>query len=127
MVLEDGPGARDVPGLGTTDGQDRALGAREGKLTPRNRGMARLAFAGVGGAMLTALAANTSTIALATGIANIYARDAMAMNASRNALDELSGGRLILGHKAPRAGLDILACFYKGWRIGNDNVEFFVF
>jgi len=47
--------------------------------------------------MLTALAANTSTIALGTGIANIYARDAMAMAAARNALDELSDGRLILG------------------------------
>lgn len=43
------------------------------------------------------LAAVTDRLMLATGIANIYARDAMAMNAIRNSLDELSGGRLILG------------------------------
>jgi len=46
---------------------------------------------------LSALATQTSTIRLATGIANIYGRDVMAMKAARNALDELSGGRLILG------------------------------
>lgn len=46
---------------------------------------------------LSALAKETTDIRLATGIANIYGRDAMAMNAARQALDELSGGRLILG------------------------------
>lgn len=46
---------------------------------------------------LSALALQTSEIRLATGIANIYGRDVMAMKAARNALDELSGGRLILG------------------------------
>lgn len=46
---------------------------------------------------LSALAMQTNSIYLATGIANIYARDAMAMNAVRHALDELSNGRLILG------------------------------
>ncbi len=47
--------------------------------------------------VLGLLAEHTERIALATGIANIYARDAMAMAAVRNSLDELSGGRLILG------------------------------
>jgi len=47
--------------------------------------------------VLAALAKETSTLRLATGIANIYARDAMAMNAIRHSLNELSGGRLILG------------------------------
>lgn len=46
---------------------------------------------------LSVLAPETGSICLATGIANIYARDAMAMHAVRQALDELSGGRLILG------------------------------
>lgn len=43
------------------------------------------------------LAGQTSQLYLATGIANIYARDPMAMAAARYAIDELSGGRLILG------------------------------
>ena len=43
------------------------------------------------------LAAGTRTLLLATGIANIYARDAMAMRASQKTLAELSGGRLVLG------------------------------
>ena len=47
--------------------------------------------------MLTHLCGATDSLYLATGIANIYARDAMAMKAARNALNELSGGRLILG------------------------------
>lgn len=46
---------------------------------------------------LSALARETDTLYLATGIANIYARDAMATRAARDSLDELSGGRLILG------------------------------
>jgi probable F420-dependent oxidoreductase len=47
--------------------------------------------------MLSHLAGATSSLYLATGIANIYARDAMAMNAARQSLAELSGGRLLLG------------------------------
>lgn len=47
--------------------------------------------------VLTVLAEQTEKLLLATGIANIYARDAMAMNAARRSLDELSHGRLILG------------------------------
>ena len=43
------------------------------------------------------MAEATETLYLATGIANLYARDPMAMKAARNSLDELSGGRLILG------------------------------
>lgn len=43
------------------------------------------------------LAANTRTLLLATGIANIYARDAMTMRATQKTLAELSGGRLLLG------------------------------
>lgn len=46
---------------------------------------------------LSVLARETDTLHLATGIANLYARDAMAMKAARNSIDELSGGRLILG------------------------------
>ena len=45
---------------------------------------------------ITHLAGATSRLYLATGIANIYARDAMAMAAIRNSLNELSGGRLVL-------------------------------
>ena len=47
--------------------------------------------------ILTLLARETDRLGLATGIANIYARDAMAMVAARNSLNEISGGRLILG------------------------------
>lgn len=47
--------------------------------------------------MLSVLARQTSNLGLATGIANIYARDPIAMNAARNSLNELSGGRFILG------------------------------
>jgi probable F420-dependent oxidoreductase len=43
------------------------------------------------------LAANTRTLRLATGIANIYARDAMTMRATQKALAELSDGRFVLG------------------------------
>lgn len=46
---------------------------------------------------LAVIAQNTDTLLLATGITNIYARDAMAMAAVRNTLDELSNGRLVLG------------------------------
>lgn len=46
---------------------------------------------------LAVIAPHTEKLYLATGIANIYARDAMAMTAARNSLNELTGGRLILG------------------------------
>ena len=48
-------------------------------------------------ALLGFLAGRTSRIALATGIANIYARDAIAMRAGRDTVAELSGGRFVLG------------------------------
>jgi probable F420-dependent oxidoreductase len=43
------------------------------------------------------LAAQTSRLILATGIANIYARDAMTSRAARDTLGALSGGRFLLG------------------------------
>jgi probable F420-dependent oxidoreductase len=47
--------------------------------------------------LLGYLAAKTGSLVLATGIANIYARDPMAMRASREALAGLSDGRFLLG------------------------------
>lgn len=46
---------------------------------------------------LAALAPHRDRLWLATGIANIYARDAMAMNSARRSLAELCQGRLVLG------------------------------
>src|SRR5947208_15322905 len=43
------------------------------------------------------LLANTRKLVIASGIANIFARDAMAMAAARAQLNEQSGGRLLLG------------------------------
>ncbi len=43
------------------------------------------------------LLASTSRLVVATGVANIYARDAMAMAAGRSTLAEQSGGRFLLG------------------------------
>jgi probable F420-dependent oxidoreductase len=43
------------------------------------------------------LAARTSRLVFATGIANIYARDPMTMRAVRETLAEVSGGRFVLG------------------------------
>jgi probable F420-dependent oxidoreductase len=43
------------------------------------------------------LLANTTTLVLATGIANIWARDPLAMAAASRTLAELSGGRFVLG------------------------------
>lgn len=43
------------------------------------------------------LLASTSRLVVATGIANIYARDAMTMAAGRSTLAEQSGGRFLLG------------------------------
>jgi probable F420-dependent oxidoreductase len=48
-------------------------------------------------AFLGYLAARTERLVLATGIANIYARDPMAMRAIQKTLAELSGGRFLLG------------------------------
>jgi len=56
-------------------------------------------------AFLGYLAARTETLVLATGIANIYARDAMAMNAIRKTMAELSGGRFVLGLGVSHANL----------------------
>jgi probable F420-dependent oxidoreductase len=47
--------------------------------------------------ILSLLAAHTKKLVLATGIANIYARDAMTMHAIQQTLGELSGGRFVLG------------------------------
>jgi probable F420-dependent oxidoreductase len=43
------------------------------------------------------LLAHTKTLGIATGIANIYARDGQASAAGQNALAELSAGRFLLG------------------------------
>jgi len=48
-------------------------------------------------AMLGYLAARTSKLVLATGIASIYARDPMTMRAVQHTLAEASGGRFVLG------------------------------
>jgi len=48
-------------------------------------------------AMLGYLAAETERLILATGIANIYARDAMTMNAIHKTIADLADGRFILG------------------------------
>lgn len=47
--------------------------------------------------LLGFLAARTTQLVFATGIANIYARDAMTVRAVRETLGELSGGRFVLG------------------------------
>jgi probable F420-dependent oxidoreductase len=43
------------------------------------------------------LLANTTSLVIATGIANIYARDWVAAASAQNALNEQSGGRFLLG------------------------------
>ncbi|HTF36007.1 MAG TPA: TIGR03620 family F420-dependent LLM class oxidoreductase [Myxococcota bacterium] len=48
-------------------------------------------------ALVSFLGAKTSRLVFATGIANIYARDPMTMNALRLTLGELTGGRFVLG------------------------------
>ncbi len=48
-------------------------------------------------ALLTYLATKTERLVFATGIANIYARDAMSLRALQQTLAELSGGRFVLG------------------------------
>jgi probable F420-dependent oxidoreductase len=52
------------------------------------------------------LLARSSHIAVATGIANIYVRDAMVMAQARQTLAELSGGRFILGLGVSNAGFN---------------------
>jgi probable F420-dependent oxidoreductase len=52
------------------------------------------------------LLGKTDRIAIATGIANVYARDAHAMAQARHTLAELSGGRFILGLGVSNAGLN---------------------
>ena len=47
--------------------------------------------------MLGYLAARTSRLILATGVANLYARDAMTMRATRETLSGLTDGRFVLG------------------------------
>ncbi len=51
------------------------------------------------------LLANTQDLVVATGIANIYARDAQAMVAARDGLNEQSGGRFLLGMGVSHAPL----------------------
>jgi probable F420-dependent oxidoreductase len=46
---------------------------------------------------LAFLAAQTGRLVLATGIANVYARDAMTMRAAAESLGEFSAGRFVLG------------------------------
>jgi probable F420-dependent oxidoreductase len=52
------------------------------------------------------LLGNTSEINVATGIANVYARDTHATVQARHTLSELSGGRFILGLGVSNAGLN---------------------
>ena len=52
------------------------------------------------------LLGRTERIAVATGIANVYVRDAHAMAQARQTLAELSGGRFILGLGVSNAGLN---------------------
>lgn len=51
------------------------------------------------------LAAHTQKLVFATGIANIYARDAMSMNAIHHTLSELIPGRFVLGMGVSHAPL----------------------
>lgn len=52
------------------------------------------------------LLANTQSICIGTGIANIYARDPHAMAQAAHGLAELSGGRFILGLGVSNVGLN---------------------
>jgi alkanesulfonate monooxygenase SsuD/methylene tetrahydromethanopterin reductase-like flavin-dependent oxidoreductase (luciferase family) len=47
--------------------------------------------------IISYMAAKTDRLIFATGIANIYARDPMTMNAVRKTVGELAPGRFILG------------------------------
>ena len=48
-------------------------------------------------ATIAYLGAHTTRLSYATGIANLYARDAMTMNALRLTVGEMTGGRFVLG------------------------------
>ena len=48
-------------------------------------------------ALISFLAPQTSRLVFATGIANLYARDAMTMNTLRQTVGDLTGGRFVLG------------------------------
>lgn len=48
-------------------------------------------------ALISFLAPQTSRLVFATGIANLYARDAMTMNTLRQTVGDLSGDRFVLG------------------------------
>lgn len=52
------------------------------------------------------LLANTERIAIATGIANVYSRDAVAMAQARQTLAECSDGRFMLGLGVSNAGVN---------------------
>ncbi len=52
------------------------------------------------------LLGRTQRIAVASGIANVYVRDANAMAQARQALAELSGGRFMLGLGVSNTGLN---------------------
>ena len=52
------------------------------------------------------LLSQTQTLKLATGIANVYARDPMATISSSSSLQELSGGRFLLGLGGSNASLN---------------------
>jgi probable F420-dependent oxidoreductase len=48
-------------------------------------------------ALISRLSASTKQLVFATGIANIYARDAMSLNAIKHTVGEITGGRFVLG------------------------------
>jgi probable F420-dependent oxidoreductase len=54
---------------------------------------------------LASLASHTSSLVLATGIANIWARDAVTMAAAQKTLAEVSGDRFVLGFGVSHAPL----------------------
>jgi probable F420-dependent oxidoreductase len=55
--------------------------------------------------IISYMAAHTEKLVFATGIANIYARDPMSMNAIHNTLSELAPGRFVLGMGVSHAPL----------------------
>ena len=48
-------------------------------------------------ALISRLSASTKKLVFATGIANIYARDPMSLNAIKHTVGEITGGRFVLG------------------------------
>jgi probable F420-dependent oxidoreductase len=48
-------------------------------------------------ALISRLSASTTKLVFATGIANIYARDPMSLNAIKHTVGEITGGRFVLG------------------------------